>query len=85
VNATILIPEWAFQGKGTAYICLLDINGTAIAPQSAVNFQLEGNVSLLSLNLFSAPEYAWGALIAFVAASAAFIAFRMRKNGDTLT
>ncbi len=40
VTASIFIPEWAFTGQATAYICLLASDGSAFAPQSSVNFNI---------------------------------------------
>ena len=40
VDLTISIPQWAFTGQATAYMCLLTANGTALAPETAANFQI---------------------------------------------
>ena len=40
VDATIAIPSWASTGQATACICLLSSSGTALAPETVVNFQI---------------------------------------------
>ena len=34
IDLTISIPQWAFTGEATAYMCLLTANGTALAPET---------------------------------------------------
>ena len=83
VNASILIPSWAFPGQATANICLLSSDGTAMGPENAVNFQITPNTGTATLipaivgTLFEAPEYAWGGLAALIVCLAAFIGFKM--------
>lgn len=40
IDTTIAIPSSAFTGQATACICLLTAQGTALAPQTVVNFQI---------------------------------------------
>jgi hypothetical protein len=81
LNASILIPAWAFTGQATANICLLAPDGTAIGPETVVNFQIEPNTGGTMIDpaiigtVFEAPEYAWGGLVALLACFVAFIAF----------
>lgn len=41
IDATITIPSWAFTGQATVHMCLLTANGTALAPETVANFQIE--------------------------------------------
>ncbi len=40
IDLSLTIPQSAFTGQATAYICLLTANGTALAPETIANFQI---------------------------------------------
>ncbi len=40
VDLTLSVPSTAFTGQATLYICLLNSNQTALAPETIVNFQI---------------------------------------------
>ena len=40
IDLSLTIPQWAFTGQATAYMCLLTANGTALAPETIASFQI---------------------------------------------
>jgi hypothetical protein len=84
VNATIPIPNSAFLGQATAYICLLASDGTPVAPETTAVFQITSNPAQNGNNpAFVVPEYTWGALGSLMVAFAVFAGFTIRKKRKT--
>ena len=96
INASLLIPESAFPGQATAYICLLAASGVPVAPAGVANFEILPTTSTPNSSnttepsstsivdgqavAFVVPEYAYGGLIALGASLAGFIAFQSLKK-----
>jgi hypothetical protein len=99
LNATILIPNWAFTGQATACFCLLTASGVATCPEDVINFQIlpsTANTISSSASVVAGPvlalilpEYAYGGLIGLGAAFTGFVAFetfkKMHKQNDIAT
>jgi hypothetical protein len=81
VNATVLIPDWAFTGQATAYICLLSADNAALMPETSVNFNILPKVTAGAPDgLFVVPEYALAGLAALSVSLAAFFSFNAVKR-----
>lgn len=84
IVVTISIPNTAFVGNATGYICLFDSNGSPLGSETIFTvYILEANTTESGVNditAFVIPEYVWGALLPLIATFLSFVALTIIKR-----